>query len=139
MGCTQSGQSEGETSYEEVTNESTTPIAPSPTELGLNMGEKWQVNPEMMVHVAASDSVLLNFDPGTENSYAQLATDLEKNKNLLISTCTMKGPAHDALHLWLMPYIGQIDQLSTAETDEDKSMAVVDLRQSFTTFHTYFQ
>lgn len=93
----------------------------------------------MMVYVTTSNSLVQNFNSVGADSYARLAAELEENKNRLISACTMKGPAHNALHLWLMPYIGHIDQLAKAETEAEQEQAVADLRQSFDTFQTYFE
>lgn len=137
--CTPSVEKSNQDSKSEINQEGASEAAPAPTELGLNNGEKWPVNPEMMVHVAASDSLVRNFDPATADSHALLAAELEENKNRLISACTMKGPAHDALHLWLMPYIGDIDQLAEAETEAEKEQALADLQQSFDSFYTYFE
>lgn len=134
-GCNPTSENSDHAAKDEVSTE-----APSaPTELELNKGEKWPVNAEMMVHVALSDSLVKNFEANTEDGHAKLAEALEDQKNHLISSCTMKGPAHDALHLWLMPYIGDIDQLAEAETEAEKEQALADLQQSFDTFHSYFE
>ncbi len=137
--CTPSGEKTNQDTQSEVIQEGTSDAAPAPTELGLNNGEKWPVNPEMMVHVAVSDSLLQNFEAGAQDSQANLATALENKKNHLIASCTMKGPAHDALHLWLLPYMGHIEDLAKAQTEDQKNEALADLRQSFDTFHTYFE
>lgn len=137
--CTPSGEKSNQDTESEINQEVASEAAPAPTELGLNNGEKWPVNPEMMVHVAASDSLVRNFEPGSDDSHAKLTAALEDKKNRLIASCTMKGPAHDALHLWLMPYIGDIDQLAEAETEAEKEQALADLQQSFDSFYTYFE
>lgn len=139
--CAQSTDSEN-SKTEKSLSEKETPTTAAESEaeeLSLNNGEKWQVNPEMMVHINASESLLQNSEPASDQDYADLAADLKENKNQLIYACTMKGPSHDALHLWLLPYIGRIDDLAEAESENDKKKAVTELRQSFDTFRTYFE
>jgi hypothetical protein len=110
-----------------------------PAQLGLNNGAKWEVNPEMMVYVAASEALVQNFDPSADEAYQTLASNLSENKDKLISSCTMKGASHDALHLWLEPYMGLLSELKKAETEETQKAAVDNIRDSFEAFHTFFQ
>lgn len=144
--CTSGGDSADQATKRQMTPEDTAVARVSRVtdstasgQLGFNNGEKWPVNPEMMVHVAVSDSLLNHFTHGSGKSHTALATELEDKKNHLISSCTMKGPAHDALHLWLMPYIGRVENLAKAETEADIKRAIDDLKKSMETFKTYFQ
>jgi hypothetical protein len=137
--CAESSKTDNQTTNSETSPEGTTEQAPKPTELGLNDGAKWEVNPEMMVFVDASEQLVADFSAASKESYAELVTGLEKNRDALISSCTMKGASHDALHLWLEPYMGQINQLKTAENEEEKSKTIAEIKASFQTFHSYFE
>lgn len=137
--CAESSSTDNQTNKVETSTESTTEQASKPTELGLNNGAKWQVNPEMMVFVDASEQLVTDFSAASQDSYAELVIELEKNRDALISSCTMRGASHDALHLWLEPYMGQINQLKTAENEEEKSKTIAEIKASFQTFYAYFE
>jgi hypothetical protein len=107
--------------------------------LQLNNGSKWQVNPEMMVYVAASEKLVGDFKPGPEGDYASLAKALDENKNQLIVNCTMQGASHDALHIWLEPYIGELSMLANAGSESEQSKALDAIKTSFDTFHNFFE
>ncbi len=107
--------------------------------LSLNSGAKWQVNSEMMVFVAESEKLAFSFEPGSESDYASLAKSLDENKNQLIVNCTMKGASHDALHLWLEPYMDGLLLLANAQTESEKAAALDGVKKSFESFHLYFE
>jgi hypothetical protein len=79
------------------------------------------------------------FEVQTNGDYNDLAVKLQGNLDLLTSSCTMTGKAHDELHKWLLPYIDLVKELSTAENDTEAEQAYKEIQSSFETFNTYFK
>lgn len=100
----------------------------------LNNDEKWKVDDNMMAHIRNMEKDIVSFTTESDKNYAQLATKLKTNLDLLTSNCTMKGQAHDELHKWLVPYIELVDALEK-EQSETEFKAIQD---SFETFNQYF-
>ncbi|MFT6923499.1 MAG: hypothetical protein ACJA1C_002514 [Crocinitomicaceae bacterium] len=105
----------------------------------LNDGEKWVVVDEMMGHIKNMGTDIKQFEVQTNGDYNDLAVKLEGNLDLLTSSCTMTGKAHDELHKWLLPYIDLVKELSTAENDTEAEQAYKEIQSSFETFNTYFK
>jgi len=109
------------------------------TPIPLNNGVKWQINEEMMPHLAASEKALQTYVASNETDFATLAKTLEENDAKLIKSCTMKGESHEQLHKWLHPHLELVKELSET-TDASKAKAIVEkLEASFKKFHQYFQ
>ncbi|MFT5859705.1 MAG: hypothetical protein ACI865_001809 [Flavobacteriaceae bacterium] len=104
----------------------------------LDNGKKWIVVDEMMGHVRNMESDLNVFENQDGKDYQSLAVKLENNIELLTSSCTMTGKAHDELHKWLIPYIDRVDQLTNAKNDEEAGVTYRKIQVSFKTFNTYF-
>jgi hypothetical protein len=92
----------------------------------------------MMGHVRNMESDLNVFENQDGKDYQSLAVKLENNIELLTSSCTMTGKAHDELHKWLIPYIDRVDQLTNAKNDEEAGVTYRKIQVSFKTFNTYF-
>ncbi|HRH65497.1 MAG TPA: hypothetical protein PLU53_04310 [Bacteroidia bacterium] len=107
--------------------------------LELNNGEKWAVNPEMMVHVRSMENELKSFGGTGLNDYLGLATKLQQYNDLIISSCTMKDKAHEELHKWLVPYMESVKELSDAKDETDASAQLLKVKSSFAQFNEYFQ
>jgi PBP1b-binding outer membrane lipoprotein LpoB len=108
-------------------------------QISLNNGEKWVVDTNMMQHIRAMEFLIENFEQSQDlNNYESLANDLQKGVQLLTSNCTMKGQAHDELHLWLVPYIDLVDSLSEANDMNAAQKQFSELKKSFKLFNTYF-
>lgn len=107
--------------------------------LELNNGEKWTVNPEMMVHVRNMENELNSFAGTRLSDYQGLATKLQQYNDLIISSCTMKDKAHEELHKWLLPYIDSVKELSEAKDESVASAQFLNVKNSFAQFNEYFQ
>ena len=108
-------------------------------EIVLNNGEKWTVNEDMMIHVQNMQREINSFDPKSENDYEVLAKNIDKNIDLLTSSCTMKGQAHDELHKWLVPYIKLSEKFSESDSEQEFTENLEKIKTSFITFNTYFK
>ena len=76
------------------------------TMLTLNNGQKWKADAPTNENVVDMRTIVQNFSavPHTDLSdYQILNSDLQKGVDKMIQECKMKGPDHDALHLWLEP------------------------------------
>ncbi|MFT6244595.1 MAG: hypothetical protein ACJA0U_001361 [Salibacteraceae bacterium] len=105
----------------------------------LNDGEKWLVVDEMMGHIKNMETDIKQFEAQTNSDYNDLAAKLEVNLDLLTSSCTMTGKAHDELHKWLLPYIDLVGEFSAAENGDESKQTYKEIQSSFETFNTYFK
>lgn len=108
-------------------------------ELRFNNGDKWKINVEMVPFVHASERLVSQFISTEETNYPELAAQLKNNNKLLVKSCTMKGESHDQLHVWLHPYLEQVDKLEKAPTEEAAREIVEEIQSAFDTFNTYFE
>ena len=102
----------------------------------LNNGQKWKVNEEMSPYILEGEKILKDY---TGQDYEALADELESQNKKLIKSCTMDGKAHDQLHKCLHPHIQLIESLEDAETVTQANTIIEQLKESFKTYHTYFQ
>ena len=107
--------------------------------LGLNNGEKWKINAEMMPPLKASEKLLSDFNANEIKDYKALAKSLKENNTILISSCTMSGKSHDELHKWLHPYMGLVEELSDVDDEKAAKIVVSKIEASFKIFDQYFQ
>lgn len=108
----------------------------------LNNGAKWKVVPEMMGHIRNMESDINRFaeTKHTElKDFSQLGASLQKNIDLLTSSCTMEGKAHDELHKWLLPYIDMVDKLSKSKNSAEALHTFEEIRTSLNKFNIYFE
>jgi hypothetical protein len=111
----------------------------SAMEIELNNGAKWKVNPEMMVHVRASEGLVDSYINAPQKDHEALAKELNTTVGLLTKSCTMQGKSHDELHKWLHPYMGLIKDLGNAKSDEEADQIVTTIQASFVIFNQYFE
>ncbi len=108
----------------------------------LNDGAKWKVVPEMMGYIRNMESDINHFaeNRNTElKGFLQLGASLQKNIDLLTSSCTMEGKAHDELHKWLLPYIDMVDKLNAAKNFDEAFNTFGEIRTSYIVFNRYFE
>lgn len=98
--------------------------------------EKWVVNDEMMVHIKNMESDIKEAEVAETPDYEQLGEKLDKNIELLTSSCTMSGKSHDELHKWLVPFIGLVADFNEAT---DKKAPFRAIQESMIEFNTYFK
>lgn len=105
----------------------------------LNSGEKWKVKDEMMVYIRTMEKEVNTFATSNKKEYKTLAQNLQKNIELLTSSCTMTGKAHDELHKWLLPYIDLANHFSQAKTEMEEIKLFENIHASFITFNQFFK
>ncbi len=102
----------------------------------LNNGQKWKVNTEMIPYVLDAEKAFREYD---NIDYKGLAKKLEEKNQGLIKSCTMDGKSHDELHKWLHPHLELVKSLSEAGEIKNANEIIEQLKESFKTYHTYFQ
>ena len=112
---------------------------PHKTNLQLNDGKKWKVNPEMKPQLRKASDLLSDFVLQQNTNYRQLAEALQAQNNALIQSCTMEGKSHDELNKWLHPHLELVHQLAKASDHKEASQLLSLLKRSFDTYHTYFE
>lgn len=126
-------------SHSDHSEPAVTEIPETSSELSLNQGEKWIVNEDMMVYVRQMETRLDQFQGGGAGEVASLATDLQTDLQNLTGSCTMKGEAHDALHLWLHPFTEAVNQLDEEYQPEKTAAQIETLQGMLDTFNLYFK
>ena len=101
--------------------------------------EKWNVNKEMMVHIKNMESIIEKAEKAEVAEvpdYDEVGMKLDENIELLTSSCTMTGKAHDELHKWLVPFIGLVAEMNEAT---DKKAHFPAIKESMNEFNAYFK
>jgi hypothetical protein len=107
--------------------------------LNLNKGKKWEVNSEMMIPVRDMEKRIHAFATSDKKDYSSLAVELKSDLDKLTSSCTMTGESHDQLHIWLLPHMELVDELSDAEDDKKSQRIFAEIQASMITFNDYFE
>ncbi|MAO07844.1 MAG: hypothetical protein CL596_03940 [Alteromonas sp.] len=105
----------------------------------LDNGAKWEANPETNQGVTKMKLAFAQNNPKDLKDYHELAETLNNDKNFVIKECTMKGPSHDNLHVWLLPLIDKIDALKEAKTLEEAQQIYKSIEQNVNAYDTYFE
>tara|TARA_R110001583_G_scaffold179295_1_gene335862 strand:+ start:140 stop:601 length:462 start_codon:yes stop_codon:yes gene_type:complete len=108
-------------------------------ELKLNNGNLWEANAETTEGVNNMIVLLTNFSE-KENieAYATLKQNLEKEFGTIITKCTMKGEAHNQLHLFLMPMKELFNGLASSNIDTCKE-SFNELNKHLTNYARFFE
>ncbi len=107
--------------------------------IALDNGQKWKVNEEMTPYLLEGEKLVNSYIESNGTDYKKLAKDIEEQNSHLIKSCTMDGESHDELHKWLHPHLELVAALSDAENGDESSKLVNQLKESYTTFHQYFE
>ena len=108
-------------------------------DIQLNNGQKWDANSETNEGVQKMQNSVKTHTTNTLEDYHKLAEQLNEDKNYVIKNCTMKGPSHDNLHIWLVPLIEKIDALSETKMLEDASKIKNGIVENINSYNTYFK
>lgn len=108
-------------------------------EIQLNDGSKWEANPETNEGVDAMLEMVKTSNPKTVDDYHALATKLNEEKNFVVKKCTMEGPSHDNLHVFLHPLIEKIDALGKVSTVDEGAEITANIKENLAGYYNYFQ
>ena len=106
----------------------------------LNDGQKWQMDEHTRSAIKTIDS-LLTADIAFESidAYKLFAEKLDTELVALIRGCTMEGPAHDQLHIFLGYFYPKIQDLKKEENSEKSQVLVSQMRDLLKEYHIYFE
>ena len=110
--------------------------------LTMNNGEKWKVDSTTDANVRNLRQILQKFNTNTEHSladYTGVQVELQRGAVKMISECRMKGPDHEALHRWLKPLIGEVQQLKKAPTATEANRVLKTIAAQTNLYSKYFQ
>ena len=86
--------------------------------LALDDGAKWSMDEHTRTSSAALRTHLGEATPESVSALTALGATLQGDIDGLIAGCTMTGPSHDQLHVFLMAFIPEVQSLSaTADLD----------------------
>lgn len=111
-------------------------------ELTLNEGKKWQADDATVSHVNGMKLVTERFHSRQDQSleaYVATGNELSDSIQQLVSECRMSGPDHDALHLWLEPFMKTVAELKKAQSADAAQTSLADIEQRLSVFDTYFE
>ena len=100
---------------------------------------KWPIPEAMMKDLANLEQELRAFEQGPDKDPAALAKKIDEHINLLISSCTMQGKGHDALHEWLMPFRQLAKEYAEASDADAKAQKFKAMQDAFVVFHQRFE
>ncbi|WP_417620121.1 hypothetical protein [Oceanihabitans sediminis] len=105
----------------------------------LNNGSKWQADKTTNEGVQKIQNTINTHTASTLEEFHKLAQQLNDKKNYVVKNCSMEGPSHDNLHVWLHPLIEKINALLKVETVEDASRLEKSIKENVNAYSTYFQ
>lgn len=108
-------------------------------EIQLDNGSKWDANLETTQGVETMLKELESSNPETVADYHQLASKLNDEKNTVIKECTMVGPSHDNLHVFLHPLIDKIAALDKVTSVEEGSEITESIKENLDAYYDYFK
>ncbi len=108
-------------------------------EIKLDNGSKWQANTETTEGVDKMLNLVKSSDPKTVEDYHALASKLNEDKNFIVKKCTMEGPSHDNLHVFLHPLIEKIEALEKVSTTDEGAETAASIKENLEGYYNYFQ
>ena len=93
--------------------------AVDPLVISSNDGQKWKMDEHTRASFAKMDALFLGIAHAEPESLMQAARQLQDEINELTRGCTMIGPAHDELHVYLRGYIPAVARLAATGLQED--------------------
>ncbi len=108
-------------------------------EIQLDHGSKWLANAETTMGVSKMLEALASFKGQTKSDYQALGNDLNDLKNTIVKECTMTGPSHDNLHVWLHPLIEKIEALQNTDSEASGVQRVHDIEQHLNGYYEFFE
>jgi hypothetical protein len=110
--------------------------------LALNGTERWKADEPTNWHMVQLQGMLEEFGLQAENksaaAYNDLGACMQAELQELFKNCRMQGPAHDMLHLYLVPLVEDVNVL--AEKDEYQSgQALARVSTRLKVYNQYFE
>ena len=110
--------------------------------LSLNEGAKWKSDLPTLENVKNLQAIIertVNTQSPTLETYQKTAADLQAGLDKMIRECRMKGPDHDALHLWLEPLVQQVSSFKEKKSTVEASANLDLIQKQILLFSDYFE
>ncbi len=108
-------------------------------EISLDNGNKWDANLETTQGVDKMLDMVRSSDLKTVEDYHTLASKLNEEKNVVVKKCTMEGPSHDNLHVFLHPLIEKIEALGKVSTTDEGAEVTSSIKDNLKGYYVYFK
>lgn len=108
-------------------------------EIELDSGAKWEANLETNEGVEKMLKLVEASDPTSVEDYHSLASELNEENNYVIKKCTMTGPSHDNLHVFLHPLIEKIAALGEVSSTEKGAKITAGIKKNLEGYYDYFK
>ena len=112
------------------------------TKLALNNGAKWKADSNTTRNAIELQAITTNFKTKQNpsiNDYQALSGDFSNGLNKMVKECKMKGPDHDALHLWLQPVLKGNKELKAATDSSVAETTFKSINTQLDAYYTYFE
>ncbi|WP_299334577.1 hypothetical protein [uncultured Psychroserpens sp.] len=103
-----------------------------------NPNGKWIANAETHLGFRKMDSIITKFRAENKTDYIELGNQLSEQTGFIIKHCSMKGEAHDQLHVILIPMLDEISVLKEENNNEKAKSALYNLEQLSSAYFKYF-
>jgi hypothetical protein len=120
-------------------SEHATAVTSSTTATETGRTDKWPMPEAMMQHIRNLEQDVRTLETSAEKDHSALALKIGEHTKQLISSCTMDGKAHDALHDWLMPFLQLNKDYAAAPDAATQSAKFKEIQQSLAAFHERFE
>lgn len=107
-------------------------------EIKLNQGAPWRANRATSVGIVNMYGIIEESAPSSKAEYTALAADLNQEMNMLINRCTMTGPSHDNLHVYLEPLLRKLAELKETESAEEGKRLTSEIQEHLKLYNRYF-
>ncbi|GAA3601259.1 hypothetical protein Q4Q39_12675 [Flavivirga amylovorans] len=104
----------------------------------LNQEKPWIVNNETHTGITKMDSLITKFTASKGQNYTLLGESLSKQTSYIIKNCSMKGTAHDQLHVVLVPMLDEISIMREVNNITVKKAALLKLQIYITKYFEHF-
>ncbi len=108
--------------------------------LALDNGKKWQVDEHTRASAAKITELVDSSRPihSVEDARA-LADALDKELDALVKGCTMTGPAHDQLHVFLVALFPRVEELKEKTDGRDLQSVGDEIGSLLEAYATHFE
>lgn len=127
----------GEVKTDKHGNETAKELQKTETILQLNDGRKWKADEATRRNVAAMVNVVNDRSYTIAANRGALVSNMQSNIDTLVKECRMKGPEHDALHVWLEEVLKDMKALK--EEDGEYINVYIALKKDVESFYGFFE
>lgn len=107
-------------------------------EIVLDGDSKWNANKETTEGIEKMLLLVEKDNSQSVEDYKNLAGQLNEQKNYIVKECTMNGPSHENLHVFLLPLITKIKELENTNSVDDGASKKIAILMHLEEYYNYF-